>query len=354
MKNIIVALAAGVCLSACGGGNPFTEDTTTGTGTTTTTTTTNTGINGDRVVPPGTGNATAQVSIFRSEPTSTESGREGNGFATGIVYDSTADTFTVDNLGFDGDNTFARVTTAGVQANIPFAVYEADAVFLDSVTNAPISQLPHNAIYGVSPTGNTQFAIVRTGAYRDYGFGGFVYQRNNDVTLPSTGQAAYTGQSTGIRDRIGNGGIDYTRADVQIAIDFDDFNATTGTRGDAVRGSVFNRQIFDTDGNNITADVLSRTRTDLNLTNAQLSSIPDLTFVIEPGVLDDNGELIGTLDSVYQDSNGEVQTFETGNYYAVISGADADQEIVGVFVVEGSTDPLASTTRETSGFIVYR
>ena len=348
MNKLIVALAAGISLSACSSGNPFTEDE----GTTTDgSTDAGSGITSDRVVPPGTGNASAQNAIFRSEPTSTEEGRDGDGFATDIIYDSVNDTFTVDNLAFDGDNTYARVTTTNVQNSIPYAVYEADATFPDAVTGALISQIGHRAIYGVSTSGNTQFAIVRTGDYVDFGFGGFVYQRDNDVTLPSSGQAAYTGQVAGIRDRLGGGGIDFTTADMDIAIDFDDFNATTETRGDAVRGLVYNRRILDIDGNDITATVLNRVGDNLDVT---LNNVPDLVFEVSPGVLDNNGEIVGNLNSTYVDASGQAQTFESGNYYAVLSGEGQDQEIVGVFVVESTNDPIASTTRETSGFILYR
>lgn len=243
------------------------------------------------------------------------------------------------------------MTTTNVQNSIPYAVYEADATFPDAVTGALISQIGHRAIYGVSTSGNTQFAIVRTGDYVDFGFGGFVYQRDNDVTLPSSGQAAYTGQVAGIRDRLGGGGIDFTTADMDIAIDFDDFNATTETRGDAVRGLVYNRRILDIDGNDITATVLNRVGDNLDVT---LNNVPDLVFEVSPGVLDNNGEIVGNLNSTYVDASGQAQTFESGNYYAVLSGEGQDQEIVGVFVVESTNDPIASTTRETSGFILYR
>jgi len=136
---------------------------------------------------------------------------------------------------------------------------------------------------------------------------------------------------------------------VQIAIDFDDFNPTTGGRGDAVSGSLTNRTIYDTNGTDITNDVINRINTDNNLT---LSSIPVATFNVGPGNLDDNGEIIGTLTSRYTDANGESQVYESGNYYAIVSGDNAE-EIVGVVVLENTIDPVASTVRETGGFIVY-
>ena len=346
MNKITGALIAALALSACGNGNPFTEDTTDNGGDTGTDTGTDTGIDGDGR-PPGTSSPTPDTSIFRREGTSTEDAYIGNGYATEISYDSNNDTFSVDNLAFDGDGTYARGTA--VSSLGPFAVYEADAQYSDITDNEPINQFTHRAIYGVSTSGNSKFAIVRTGAYAGYGFGGFVYQRDNSVTLPSSGQAQYNGSLAGLRDYNGAAGLEYTTADVQIAIDFDDFNPATGGRGDAVRGSLTNRTIYDTAGNDITNDVINRINVDNNLT---LSSIPVAVFDVGPNNLDDNGEIIGTLQSTYVDPNGVRQTYETGNYYAVVSGDNAE-EIVGVVVLENSLDPAANSVRETGGFIVY-
>ncbi|MBE1284356.1 MAG: hypothetical protein GJ676_13675 [Rhodobacteraceae bacterium] len=356
MKKHIVALAAGIALSACGGGNPFVADDGTGgdpgTGTGGDT---GTPIDSDRTVPPGTQDPTPNLSIFRSEPTSTVAGREGNGFATNIAYDPTTDEFSVDNLGFDGDNTYTRVNTPQIIQTIGhYAMYEAASQLPDTATGTPVNQLTHRAIYGVSRApgeeGRTKFAIVRTGAYVEYGFGGFIYQREGGVTLPTTGQATYKGTSAGLRDYNGTGGLEYTTGDIQIDIDFDDFNDVTGTRGDAVKGKVTNRKIFDLAGNEITKTVLDRINADLS---TSLTAIPTANFVIGPGVMDDNGEILGEINSFYADSNGQSQVFEEGNYYAVMAGDDAD-EIVGVFVLETSRDPVASNVRDTSGFIVYR
>lgn len=346
MKPYYVALAALLALSACGsGGNPFddTEETEDGDDTGDT----GDAIDSDRVVPPGTESPSAAVGIFRSEATSTEDPYTGNGYAQSISYDSENDTFSVDGLGFDGDNTYARSTPYGNLG--PFAVYEGDQIYHDSYDDEVIAQFNHRAIYGVSDSGNTQFAIVRTGAYVGYGFGGFVYQRDNEVTLPTTGQAQFTGKMAGLRDYNGAGGLEYTTGDVEIAIDFDDFNDTTGTRGDAVRGYISNRQIYDLNGVEITDNVINRINEE---NDAALTAIPTLVFDVGPGALDDNGEIIGTLNSWYVNSSGEADIYESGNYYAIVSG-DAE-EIVGVIVVENNIDPASSdSVRETGGFIVY-
>ena len=240
-RFIAAALAAGIAVSGCGDGNPFddnAEDTDGGNGEGTDGSDPD-GIDGDSGLPPGTASPTPSSSIVRTEPTEADGGNPGDGFVTSVSYDASNDTFFVDNLGFDGDNVYQRGTA--VSSLGPYAVYEASATYPDSITGAPISQFAHRAIYGVSPSGNTQFAIVRTGDYIDYGFGGFIYQRNGGMTLPDSGQARYSGDYAGLRDFNGAGGLQYTTATIDMAIDFEDFNSTTGRRGDAVRGQITDR-----------------------------------------------------------------------------------------------------------------
>ena len=71
--------------------------------------------------------------------------------------------------------------------------------------------------------------------------------------------------------------------------------------------------------------------------------------------IDDNGEIQGEVTSTIATSDG-AELFEEGRYYAIVSGADADQQIVGVIVVEhDNPDSLGGgTARETGGFIVER
>ena len=83
-----------------------------------------------------------------------------------------------------------------------------------------------------------------------------------------------------------------------------------------------------------------------------------LRFRVGSGVLDRNGEITGETFSTYvtTDSNGNttVEEYESGNYYAVLAGDDAE-EVVGIVVVEGE-DPRDTnvTFRETGGFIAQR
>ncbi|MEX0283386.1 MAG: hypothetical protein AB3N23_02135 [Paracoccaceae bacterium] len=353
MKRILLGVGMAAIVGACGGGNPFAETTTTpdtGTGTDTTNTgNTGTAITSTRTVPPGTTSPEASATIFRTEPTSGDGAQAGDGQVSSVAYNSTNDTFTVDGLAFDGDNVYTR--GGAVSSLGPFAVYEAVAQFPDSSTGTPINQFTHRAIYGVSTSGSTEFAIVRTGAYRQFGFGGFVYQRNGNVQLPTTGQANYTGQISGIRDFDGQGGLQYSRGNIAVAIDFNDFNSTTGTRGDGVQGQITGRTIFDVNGNDVTSTVVSAIN---SAETASLTAIPTLHFTVGPGVLDNNGEILGDVSSAFVNNAGETVLFESGKYYAIIAGDNAG-EIVGI--VTSTTQvgqPDGVTVRDTGGFIVYR
>lgn len=291
-------------------------------------------------LPPGTSNPSRSATITRFEP----QGGVGDGYVTSVRYDAATDTFEVDNLGFDGDNGYGR--GVAVASLGPYAVYEAASVYPDSVTGAPINQLTHRALLAVSPSGQTEFAIVRTGAYVGYGFGGFIYKRNGPVTLPTSGQAAYSGQYAGLRDFDGRGGLEYATGDMTMAIDFRDFN-----EGNAVQGFVTNRRVFDIAGNDITGSVVSALATKLG--NGQ-SALPTIALQVGPGVMDVNGEIVGGVVSNVARPDGSLETFETGKYYAILAGTGA-QEVVGVVVVEAD-DPRYSgvTVRETGGFILTR
>ena len=86
---------------------------------------------------------------------------------------------------------------------------------------------------------------------------------------------------------------------------------------------------------------------------APLTKLPVLTFSVRPGVMDANGEIAGGIGSYYNDG-GAAETFETGEYYAIVAGEDGS-EVVGVIVVTAD-DPRFDgvTVRESGGFILYR
>lgn len=340
MRYVILATGLVALLAACSssGDNPF--DTVEDTEETTDEDTTDDGdaIDSDRTLPPGTASPSPETTIFRTEETSDDS---GNGYAEGFAYDSASDTFTVDGLAFDGDNVYSRDAVVGSLG--PFAVYEADESVTDSFDGDVVGQFTYKALYGVSDSGNTEFAIVRTGTYADYGFGGFIYQRNTTVTLPTTGQATYSGDYAGLRDFAGTGGLQYVTGEANMAIDFDDFNS-----GNGVSGDITNRRVYDTDGNDVTDAIITAINTE---SDASIGSLPTLVFAIGPDTLDENGELAGELFSSFVNDEGSAVEFESGTFYGLIAGDDAD-EIVGMVVVEGELGDV--TARETGGFIVYR
>ncbi len=299
------------------------------------------GICGDPDLPPGTDEPSAGSGIFRYE----EENDDGGGYVRDVAYDAASDTFTVDGLAFDGANVYGRGTAIGTLGG--YAVYEASAFELDPDSGAVVDQFDYRAIYGVSRNTTTvngqtvpmsQFAIVRTGSYINYGFGGFVHARNGTVPLPSRGFARFTGDYAGVRVFQNLGGLEYTRGDITIDIDFDDFN-----RGNGVRGRVTNREAFDFNGNPIP---LGTGEDDLQL--------PTIVFEVGPGVMTDDGEISAGVVSTIQGEGGALEVYEQGRYYGIIGGPNA-RKIVGVIVVE-SDDPRYSgvQAQETGGFIVYR
>ncbi len=302
------------------------------------------GGDGGPELPPGTPNPTASDGISRYEG---EDDR-GGGYVRDVSYDEDTDTFTVDNLAFDGDNVYERDDRIGTldrggRSDPTYAVYEASQFVRDPSDGDEVGQFDYRAIYGVSARETedgeprTRFAIVRTGSYVDYGFGGFVYERAGGVDLPTTGQASYEGEYAGTRIFNGRGGQEFTRGDVDIAIDFRDFN-----EGSGVRGTISNREAFTSAG------------VPIALGGADGLVLPDLGFGVGPGTVTEDGEMSNGLRSYTVNANGTLTEYEAGTYYAIIAGEDAD-EIVGIFVIE-SDDPRFDgvTAQETGGFIVYR
>lgn len=356
---LLAALLATTTLAGCGDGNPFFPPDADGDGIPDTEDEDADGngvpddeeeeepqpcvICGDPDLPPGTTEPSGDARIFRYEDVNDA----GGGFVRSVSYNAGDDTFTVDNLAFDGVNVYGRGEDVAQLGG--YAVYEAEEVVIDDVTGDVIDQLAYRAIYGVSQNTTvvdgatvpqTGFAIVRTGSYVDYGFGGFVYERNGTVTLPTSGQALFTGDYAGMRVFQNRGGLEYTRADVRISIDFSDFD-----EGNGVRGTIFNREAFAIDGTPIQTGI----------GEGQLP-LPNLVFEIGPGVMTDGGEISAGIGSNSIDPDtGALEAYEDGTYYGIIAGAGADMEIVGVIVIE-SDDPRFEgvTAQETGGFIVYR
>jgi len=293
-------------------------------------------------LPPGTAEPTADTGITRTEP---EGAAVGSGFATDFTYDAANDSFVVDNLAFDGANGYTRDAVVGTIGGA--AVYRADAVFIDTFPDpdAPINQFDHRILFVNAPDGTSRVAIVRTGAYIPYGFGGFIYERDGSVTLPTSGQARYLGDYAGIRDFDGRGGLELVRGDILMQIDFNDFNDGAG-----ITGVVSNRQIFDLAGNDITQTVLDALT---QRAGSPVNQMPTINWVVGPGVLDSNGEMLGNV-FVNINDGGAAATIQEGNYYGLLSG-DNVETLTGVIVIDGEDvrDPNI-TVRETAGYVLTR
>jgi hypothetical protein len=369
MKLLLsAAICSFVALAACGGDgtNPFMDDTGTGTDP-------DIPVNPvdptDPIIPDdgfniGTGGVPPQVDGEPSAPNRSvvryeERNENGGGRAEIFTYIADGDRFSVDNLAFDGDEPYSRESDeflASLGPNNSYAVYEAEQVVPDFLDLDPIDQIvPYRAIVGISKATvedapRTSFAIVRTGGYVDYGFGGFVYQRAGGVVMPTTGQARFDGDYAGMRIYNGRGGMDYVEGNMWMALDFDD--PTDAVAG--VRGSIFDRVAFDVNGVPITSTGNNERTPDGVL------PLPNVSFVLngDQGNVSADGELNGGLISSYLNASGNTVDHEAGTYFAILAGDTTTPdggEIVGV-VVLNSTDPRfgGSEAQETGGFILYR
>ncbi|SLN26422.1 hypothetical protein PSA7680_01153 [Pseudoruegeria aquimaris] len=301
----LILAAALAAVTACTG--PSTED---GDGSSDT-------FTGEGLLLPGTENPTADADILRYEE---------DGSVSTVSYNAGADTFTVDNLPFDGDGVYDRDDV--VASLNGFNVYE---------NNNLTERRAYKALHGTSASGKTSVSIIRTGSYNGYGFGGFVYTRDGRVNLPRSGQATFTGQYAGTRVFEGMGGQQYTTGDAVLEVDFSDFAATN-----AVEGAIINRQVFDLNGNPVTL-----------FENDGVTAYSLPTLVLATGSITTAGEIVGTASSERVPAGGTTSsTFEEGNYYAVIAGDDAE-EIAGVIVVTSSDPQTGNGVQETGGFFVY-
>lgn len=332
-------------------------------------------------LPPGTSNPTPNTEIVRREA---RDDGTGGGYATNIRYlnDEGQDEFFVDNIAFDGNNIYTRGNpVTGVAQLGSFAVYEGAESTEDPITGESLRTFVYRAVYGRSTNGATEFAIVRSGSYVDYGFGGFVYQRNgldddgNQVrlVLPSEGDARYLGDYAGIRVFDGRGGLEYVAGQAEMFVDFKDFN--NGQRGVAL--FVNNRRLYDIEGNEVTTEYLAALSANgsgggsfgdlidddggsdeialvVDRDEEGNPVLPRIRPVISPDDADANGEISGEVAAAALFEDGTRTTTGEGTYYAIVSGDNAE-EIVGVLVMTGDDPRFAGTSyQETGGFIVYR
>ncbi|MBS1304029.1 hypothetical protein [Loktanella sp. SALINAS62] len=336
MIRILTVVSALTFLAACGDGQPL-IDTPAPKG----------ADDADLDLPPGTENVTASSDIFRFEAPNDD----GGGLVTDVSYNAKNDTFSVDNLGFDGENVYSR-KAAPLASLGSTRIYEADVEVEDFLTGDAVGQIvPYIALYGVSKTKvgdepQTSFAIVRTGGYAGYGFGGFVYERNGGTVLPSAGQATFSGDYAGVRVFApSRSTIEYVTGDMTIDIDFEDFNAN-----DAVKGRITDRRIFDEDGVRIVT----------GFDDGDLQT-PNVNIIIREGTksLSSAGEIEVSLNNFIRDEDGKLVQYETGKFTGIVAGdttkGDGGQ-IVGIVVLD-SEDPRFDgdiTVKETGGAILYR
>lgn len=347
MIRVFTAVSLVALLSACGDGEPLWSDDNVNNAS---------GTNPDEVtanpsdepgdggsidvgtLPPGTDNPTRSGDIFRFEERELTSG-----LVRDVSYNASNDTFTVDNLAFDGLNVYTRdsdVPTLGT-----YAVFEASETTPDFLTGNPVSQnVPYRAILGTSRNTNddgsarTTFAIVRTGGYFGYGFGGYVYERQGSATLPTSGQATFEGDYAALRTFNNASGLQYVQGLMTLDVDFDDFNANNG-----IKGRVTGRQLF----------------TDAGVFVENLSSI---NWYIVEGVdtLTEDGEIVSQVYTVEVDpDSGEPTVNLEGSFTAIVSGDTLDAadggEIVGLIKIEGEDlDREGVQIQETGGAILYR
>lgn len=199
---------------------------------------------------------------------------------------------------------------------------------------------PYRAILGLSDnTENgqprTSFAVVRTGGFIGYGFGGYVYQHEGGVVIPSSGFALYTGDYAGLRIFEGQSGLEYTAGDVELSFDFAGFG-----NGAVVRGSISNRIAYAEDGTLVALDV--------DPSNGICDGcliLPDIVWMVQAG-------------SSVLDENGDTQTYEEGEFFAILAGDTTDAadggEVVGVVVVTSTDLRTDNSAQEAGGFILYR
>jgi hypothetical protein len=95
---------------------------------------------------------------------------------------------------------------------------------------------------------------------------------------------------------------------------------------------------------NVSQDIIDA----YNESGTSITEIPALQFIIEPGVLDNNGELKGTVAA-------RLPSLEAGEYFAILSGEDA-RTITGIVVVttDDPRDTIVDEVRETGGFFAVR
>lgn len=320
-------------------------------------------LNAGTIAPPLRGVLSDRGDIVRVEAPN----EIGGGITSLFNYSGDGDVFVIDGIAFDGLNEYERFAALPQIGTV--AVYQGDLQVTDTLSGNQIDQIvPYFALYDVSDVivgegeddqaFRTSFAVVRTGGYGDYGFGTFAYQRAGDFTVPTTGQATFNGTYAGLRvsDTFSTSDLPVrdilTSADINIDIDFDDFNGTPG-----IKGVLSNRQAYNEFGSAIETN----RNIDASLGSTNAVQLPNLPFIIREGgtTISENGEIGGNLSNTIIDRTGAIRVYETGTYAGIIAGDLTDAadggEIVGVIVIESEDSRFQGVNfQETGGFIATR
>lgn len=240
-----------------------------------------------------------------------------------ISYDPGSDTLTLNNIPFDDpDNAYERIGTE--QFNNGFDAYQ-------SAPAAGTNEIQYFAVFRRSDSGLTQVAAAGTTAYLDFGYGGAGAQRLGATpSLPANGIYSYSGEYAGVRTSLnagvnGENVVNYVTGDVELAVDFDDFD-DTGTIG----GFVTNRALYNDAGQPIGA-------------LDGFISLQDTTidFATATTVTADASEVVG----------GNI--VRSGSWEGVLAGPGGT-EVAGILFVEGATGNANNGIREVGGFIAER
>lgn len=319
-RNFIALTAVGV-LAACTSGNPISSSDEVGIGTC------NQPLQPDTDCDPG--------------ETSTEAATSPNVYGAALnsdltvndmTYDPLTDELVLNNLPFDGDNTYARNAPLSAAIGSPFGAYESVGGTSD-----------YYAVFRRSGSGYSQVGTVGTDQYVSFGFGGAAAQRLDGTgALPTANsQYLFTGEYAAVRTIIDpdtGSQLQYVAGTATIEVDVEDFDDTG-----AVEGIIADRTFFDNNG-------------------VQLTDLDDVDFIslATADINFDNWTIASSTATAY--SRADLSSGASGSWQGLFAGPNGE-EVAGIVVVSGS-GPIGidATTgdfeevqvRETGGFIASR
>ncbi|MFW2541391.1 hypothetical protein ACN2XU_02025 [Primorskyibacter sp. 2E107] len=325
MKRYIAALALTSVLAACSGGNPANDgEDGIGTGTQPLV---------DEPMPttvPDEGGGTTGPDVYGGDI-------EDDLTMNDVQFDAATGELVLNNLPFDGNNSYAR--TAGASAAFQTAGSSFDAYRNTEGTNR------YYAVFRQSDQAYAQVTAVGTDNYVTFGFGGAAAQRlSGDGALPDSNQSyIYDGEYAAVRTIIDpdtGSEIQYVIGTARVRVDIQDFDDIG-----AVEGFIANRTFFDNAG--IPINDLNGSDERISLGTAQINF--------------DNWTIESSTASVYGGNNTN-GVGATGTWEGLFAGPNGE-EVAGVVVVEGNgpigIDPATGEyievqVREVGGFVGSR